>query len=534
MIRHVGIVTVVILGSVAGCSSGSSPAGSDGQGAGGFANASGGFANANGGATNESGGVAGSFGGSGASNGGGQNAGGGMAIAPGLCGSASDHWTGICQDGSPSGGVSVAGLAAAGNGTIVFGGDTNGGLGGGTKPTVGPQGAVGYVASYGASGRLAWATTVAPASGFDPMSTSAVPADSHVYDVAVDSKGHAVFVGATNGAFPGENLTGNFYDALVGELDAMGNVLWLHSFGNANATLGSASASEALQAGLVNVAYAVAVGADDSVVLAGNYSLEASGTLPRFVAKYDSSGNQLWLKTQTDVGSSPGRTLDVALDQSGNAYVLGYTGVDTQREVAKFDANGNAIWKATHESRLGATMPVEQRIAVTADGSGIFFAGSEYGSTGLLDGYWASVKSDGSAVTANPIALGKGESSTSGAELVTDGTAIYLSGSYDMPSATTATPFLTAIDVSSGNTTWTQVFDQKDAVDLGGYTDSVPLSQVSLDVSGLAVTRGGALFFAGQTAGATAMGCHCAGSPASGQGPDWFVGAASTTNGSLF
>ncbi len=528
MIRHVGIVTVVILGSVAGCSSKSSPAGSDGQ-------STGGTANESGGTTNQNGGTAGSFGGTGASSSGGANTGGSTTtIAAGLCGSASDHWAGVCQDGSPSGGVSVAGVAVATNGTVVFGGDTNGALGGGAKPTVGPQGAVGYVASYGASGKLAWATTLAPASGFDPTAANAVDADSHVYDVAVDSKGHAVFVGATNGAFPGENLTGNFYDAFVGEADATGNVLWLHSFGNANATLGSASASEALQAGLVNVAYAVAVGMDDSVVLAGNYSLEASGTLPRFVAKYDASGNQLWLKTQTDVGSSPGRTLDVALDQSGNAYVLGYTGVDTQREVAKFDASGNALWKATHESPLGRTMPVEQRIAVTPDGSGIFFAGSEYGSTGSLNGYWASVKSDGSAVTANPIALGKGESSTSGAELVTDGMAIYLSGSYGVPSATTELPFLTAIDAKSGNTTWTQVFDQKAAVDFGSYTDSVPLSQVSLDVSGLAIAPGGALFFAGATAAPTAMGCHCAGSPASGLGPDWFVGAASTTNGSLF
>ncbi|HEX4478569.1 MAG TPA: hypothetical protein VH142_25985 [Polyangiaceae bacterium] len=527
MIRHVGIVTVVILGSVAGCSASSSPAGSDGQSAGGTANESGGT-------TNESGGTAGSSGGTGASSSGGANAGGSTTIAAGLCGSASDHWAGICQDGSPSGGVSVAGVAVAIDGTVVFGGDTNGALGGGAKPTVGPQGAVGYVASYGASGKFAWATTLAPASGFDPTATNAVDADSHVYDVAVDSKGHAVFVGATNGAFPGENLTGNFYDAFVGEVDGMGNVLWLHSFGNANATLGSASASEALQAGLVNVAYGVAVGTDDSVVLVGNYSLESSGTLPRFVAKYDSNGNQLWLKTQTDVGSSPGRTLDVALDRSGNAYVLGYTGVDTQREVAKFDANGNATWKATHESPLGRTMPDEQRIAVTPDGSGIFFAGSEYGSSGSLSGYWASVKSDGSAVTANPIALGKGESSTSGAEVVTDGTAIYLSGSYGVPSTTTETPFLTAIDVASGNTTWTQVFDQKDAVDLGSYTDSVPLSQVSLEVSGLAIAPGGALFFAGATAAPTALGCHCAGSPASGLGPDWFVGAASTTNGSLF
>jgi len=74
---------------------------------------------------------------------------------------------------------------------------------------------------------------------------------------------------------------------------------------------------------------------------AGN--VYAAGTQPwgnRYLIKYDSAGNVLWTKTDTQTGCN--RNGDIARDPQGNLYITGYT-CDAFR-TTKYDSNGNVIW----------------------------------------------------------------------------------------------------------------------------------------------------------------------------------------------
>jgi hypothetical protein len=67
-----------------------------------------------------------------------------------------------------------------------------------------------------------------------------------------------------------------------------------------------------------NEAYGVAVDSSGNVLVMG---YRANASVDAFVAKYDSGGNQVWVKGletgATDFGGG-----DVAVDSGGNAYVV--------------------------------------------------------------------------------------------------------------------------------------------------------------------------------------------------------------------
>ena len=78
-----------------------------------------------------------------------------------------------------------------------------------------------------------------------------------------------------------------------------------------------------------------------------------SGNDDTWLAKYDSSGNQLW-KTQLGIAADD-FSYSVAVDDAGNAYITGYSedtwingidngGDDYNALIAKYDSNGNLLW----------------------------------------------------------------------------------------------------------------------------------------------------------------------------------------------
>ena len=78
-----------------------------------------------------------------------------------------------------------------------------------------------------------------------------------------------------------------------------------------------------------------------------------AGNDDTWLAKYDSSGNQLW-KTQLGIAADD-FSYSVAVDDAGNAYITGYSeetwingidngGDDYNALVAKYDSNGNLLW----------------------------------------------------------------------------------------------------------------------------------------------------------------------------------------------
>jgi hypothetical protein len=194
-----------------------------------------------------------------------------------------------------------------------------------------------------------------------PWSVFATHAGGASFDlgtgVATDSMGNAFltgyFIGA--GTFGTAVLMGpGQEDIFVAKYDPTGSVLWAVQAGGTNDDIGEG----------------VAVDAAGSCYVTGSFSGNASfgstnlvgSTAPTssdiFVAKYDGSGNLLWV-TQAG-GDRDNGGLGIAVDTNGNSYVTGYykgsatfgnvtlpaTGTSANANIflAKYDAGGNVLW----------------------------------------------------------------------------------------------------------------------------------------------------------------------------------------------
>ena len=110
-----------------------------------------------------------------------------------------------------------------------------------------------------------------------------------------------------------------------------------------------------------------------------------------FIAKYDANGTQVWLKQLTTGQQHNDYGSELARDSSGNIYVTGYTDGNTfaapsapttwvqNNFLAKYDTNGNQIWIRYYGS---ATADTAQKLVI-GPSNGIFIAGytAEEGTT---------------------------------------------------------------------------------------------------------------------------------------------------------
>lgn len=157
--------------------------------------------------------------------------------------------------------------------------------------------------------------------------------------VATDRPGNVYICGATGGALESGQHKGQ-WDVFIAKYDTGGNQIWLRQ-------TGTASADEAFD---------IAVDTQDNIVISGwtEGELEtgqAKGARDAFLAKYDTHGNQLWLRQigTTDIDQVYG----VATDHLDNIFVAGWTQGELETGqakgvmdafLAKYDANGNQQW----------------------------------------------------------------------------------------------------------------------------------------------------------------------------------------------
>lgn len=188
--------------------------------------------------------------------------------------------------------------------------------------------------------------------------------------VAVDKSGNAIMAGHTTGNMVGSNA--GHFDIFLAKYDGTGNFLWKKQLG----TNGD------------DECYSVAVDKSGNIFLGGftdgDLGGPNSGFTDAFLAKFDSSGNLIWSRqlgtATTDYGFS------VTTDDSGHVFLCGVTAGDLGGSsaggddlfLAKFDGSGNPVWLLQT-----GTETDDDGLSVTVDSSGdVFVSGYTWGSLG--------------------------------------------------------------------------------------------------------------------------------------------------------
>jgi hypothetical protein len=189
-----------------------------------------------------------------------------------------------------------------------------------------------FIAKYDNSGNQLWIKLLFNTATYDTG-----------YGIAVDATGNIYVTGQIDG------------DIFIIKCDNSGNQLWIKQFSTIANDQGSG----------------IAVDAAGNIYVTGYTYSDIAGTgnaglYDVFIAKYDTSGNQLWIKQFGTADTD--RAYDIAVDAAGNSYVTGYT--DGGAFIAKYDNSGNQLW-IKQDGGYGVTMDATENIYVTG---GVVFA----------------------------------------------------------------------------------------------------------------------------------------------------------------
>ena len=370
------------------------------------------------------------------------------------------------QFGSP-GQDAANSITTNSSGNIYIAGETLGSLPGNTN--VGSQDA--YIAKYDSSGNQIW---------IKQFGTSE---DDSAQSVATDNTGNVYITGYTSGSLPGNSSAGSG-DAFLAKYDGSGNQTFMKQFGSSG--FDSAQGVAIDSSGNVYIA-----GYTGGTLLGGS----SAGGGDAFLTKYDSSGNQTFIKQFGSSGQDSVQS--VTTDSSGNVYVTGYTSGNLPGNtkvgiqdafLAKYDGSGNQ----TFMKQFGSPGQDYGR-SVTTDSSGnVYVTGSTAGSlpgntkAGSYDAFLAKYDNSGNQTFIKQFGsseqdYGQGVATDSSGNVYIAG---YTSGS--LPgnnSAIVDDAFLAKYD-SSGNRTFIKQFgssgsdtvdgvaiDNSSNVYIVGYTD---------------------------------------------------------------
>jgi uncharacterized delta-60 repeat protein len=146
--------------------------------------------------------------------------------------------------------------------------------------------------------------------------------------VVMDSAGHAYVTGPS---FQDQQHNFN-HDVVTIKYDPAGNELWLREFDEtADQTNGS------------DVPSWITLDPSGNVIVSGTSFLNGDGE-KFLILKYDTDGNLLW-RARSTTGQV---AIRVKTDAAGNIYVAGHTSGTSDFVTAKFDPSGNQLWLKTY------------------------------------------------------------------------------------------------------------------------------------------------------------------------------------------
>ncbi len=256
------------------------------------------------------------------------------------------------QFGSP-GFDSLSAAAADGSGGVIVAGQTAGSLGGTSA-----GGADAWFARYDGSGNQLW---------IKQLGTN----QSEDVDAAAWDSSSGLFLGGTTGGSLGGTQAGTL-DAWIARYDNAGNQIWIRQ-------LGTTGWDDVL---------GIALDGSGGVYVSGKTQGSLGGPLvgayDAWFARYDSAGNQLWIK---QIGTASNELFTTtAADASGGMYVCGSTegslaGPNLGNQdawLARYDGAGNQLWI----EQFGTVDDDDLHVAATDGSGGVFVSGDTWGSLG--------------------------------------------------------------------------------------------------------------------------------------------------------
>ncbi|MCE3278732.1 MAG: hypothetical protein K0S44_923 [Bacteroidetes bacterium] len=264
------------------------------------------------------------------------------------------------------------GIVTDGTGYFYITGSYNGSISFGSTTLTSMGGSDAFVAKYSLSGTFQWARSAGGPSAESPGA------------ICLDNSGNPIFTGifySSNiyfGTVMVSNLGVTNYQLFTAKYDSSGNLLWAKACGG--------TASE--------VPYSITTDLDSNVYVSGYMSssftfgtstLNTNGGADIFIAKYTSSGTEVWAKNFG--GSGTEDAYAVRTDENNDVYIagdIGSTGINfgstvlnttgTGRDIfiAKLTSQGNEIWATS----VGGTAQ-EYAFAMNIDrGGSVIIAGS--------------------------------------------------------------------------------------------------------------------------------------------------------------
>jgi hypothetical protein len=302
--------------------------------------------------------------------------------------------------------------------------------------------------------------------------------------VTTDADGNVYVVGNSTGSF-GPAINQASEDVFLTKYDSAGNVQWTRLLGSAGAASGYSLAVDPVS-GAVVIAGSVAGSLAPNAIGGGTDS---------FVAKYDSDGEQAWVR-QIAPGSND-RANGVSIDSSGNIYVGGQVGGviasgqtsagGTDAYMTKLTSQGTLVY---HRQFGTAAEDSAKHTAVASDGS-IVVASVENGHA-ILRRYGAA---DGTSAALWEIDLGDLQGGALGGLTIAGGN-IYLSGATTNSSLTGGGASV-ANASSGGRDAFVFVASESGNADFVSYAGTSASEQ-----GGSVAVAGGKIYLSGTTTGA--------------------------------
>ncbi len=360
------------------------------------------------------------------------------------------------------------------------------------------------------------------------------------YDYATikyDTNGNQLWVARYNGSGNGHDIAvalvidtaGNVYvtgyspgsgtssDYATIKYDTNGSQLWISRYngpGNGN-----------------DYANALEIDATGNVYVTG--VSPGSGTSNDYATiKYDTNGNQLWISRYNGPGNGNDNANTLEVDAAGNVYVAGYSlGTSDDFATIKYDTNGNQLWVSRYDG-LGHFRDGASSLAVDDSGNVYVTGFTDYDFSSNLSNY-ATIKYDQSGNQLwVAIYNGPGNDTDSASDIAVDGAGnVYVTGySYG---ATTSTDYATIKYDANGNQLWVARYDGPSS-----YLDFA--SDLAVDTAGNVYVTGG-VYGPGpidyatvkyDTNGSQLWAVHY-NSPA-GQGDDYAIALALDTKGNVY